>query len=219
MGSPGPALFTHPSLPDAPCLVPGSDLPPSLSLPPVVPTPRAPGLWQPHPWGSDAPPAVGGGAQTLLLHLCLACIQRLPGQDPRPAPKALSVPICLSSSSPRSWGSGLLVPIRLGRAAGRLAGCGLSSPLVLEGDVGRRQLLTCAPSGVCPAPGCSCPWSSPFGWAEPGHHPAARTSRSRACAQPQPEPEGRGNVGKPALWGPGIGKREREGSGSVSAVK
>lgn len=91
LGSSGPALFTHLSLLDAPCLPPGSDLPPSLRFPPVAPTPRAPGLWPPHPWGSDAHPAAGGGAQTLPLHLCLACVQRLP-QDPPPCAQGLKRP-------------------------------------------------------------------------------------------------------------------------------
>lgn len=46
----------------------------------------------------------------------------------------------------------------------------------------------------------------PSGWAEPGLHPAARSSRSRACAQPPPEPEGRGDVEKPALGALGSGR-------------
>lgn len=152
----GPALFTHLSLLDAPCLVPGSDLPPSLSLPPVYPTPRAPGLWPPHPWGSDAPPVVGGGAQTLPLHLCLACIRRLPAQDPRHAPKALRVLIWLSSPSPRAWGSRLPVPIILGRTAGRLAGCGLSTPLLPAGPGGRRR--------AAPTPHLRTPRNVPGPW-------------------------------------------------------
>ena len=59
------------------------------------------------PWGSDAPPAIGGSAQTLTLHLCLGCIQRLPALDPCPAALVLSTlfvssPLLLEAGSPDS---------------------------------------------------------------------------------------------------------------------
>ncbi|CAK7319806.1 Regulating synaptic membrane exocytosis protein 4 [Vulpes lagopus] len=182
--APGGVRTSSPRSPEPlgapPC--PGSDPPPSPSL-------RGAHTWSPgasaaSPWGSDAPPASPS----------LSCLHpEAPSPRPPPCAKAWSVPIWLPSPSPRGWGSGPLVPVRLGRPAGALAGCGLSSLPLPAGPGGRRWAaptphLRAPPPRPRPRNGPGS-WvllslEQPFGWAEPGHRPAARTSRSRACAQP-----------------------------------
>lgn len=104
-GSPGPGSPYSPAPTGCPLSCPWIGL---IALPePLACThssnPRAPT----RPWGSDAPPAIGGSAQTLTLHLCLGCIQRLPAPDPLPCGQGLSTlfvssPLLLEVGSPDS---------------------------------------------------------------------------------------------------------------------